>query len=184
MRALDHVTERGVPETLLTFIRENCDIAQDIVRWLPGEKLPKREQLLLVHANDMTTTLSEFYGGPLHVKILHKTQRDDLYLREVYLCTESDQIVEYGVIAVALEQFTVSQQSAIHAGQVPLGGLLHQFQVPFVSAPIGYVSLPAKGLNVSSLPAPAGSTCFGRFNRLSKPTGEPLAWILEVLPLA
>ena len=184
MPALDHVTEQGVPETLMAFIRENCLISQDVVRWLPAAELPERDHRLLVHSNDMTSTLSHFHGSALHVDILQKRQIDDLYLREVFLRTKANKIVEYGVIAIALEQFTADQQSAILTGAVPLGGLLHRFQIPFVSAPIGYVSVPAKGLSDAPLQLPADSTCFGRFNRLSKPTGEPLAWILEILPLA
>jgi hypothetical protein len=118
------------------------------------------------------------------VEVLQQRQLDDMYLREVYLRTETDTIVEYGVIAIALDQFTAPQQSAIQAGQIPLGGLLHQFDIPFVSAPIGFISVPAKGFTDTPLQLSANSTCFGRFNRLVKPTGEPLAWILEILPLA
>ena len=184
MRALDHVTDQGVPETMMAFIRENCLISQDVVRWLPSTQLPERDHRLLVHSNDMTSTLSQFHGSPLHVDILQKRQLDDLYLREVFLRTKAETIVEYGVIAVALDQFTPDQQSAILAGEIPLGGLLHLFQIPFASAPIGYVSVPSKGLSDTPLQLPADSTCYGRFNRLSKPTGEPLAWILEILPLA
>ena len=184
MRTLDHVTEKGVPETLMAFIRESRRISQDIVRWLPIKELPERDRRLLVHSHDMTSTLAEYHGSPLHVEVLQQRQLDDLYLREVYLRTEKDMIVEYGVIAIALDQFTAPQQAAIQAGQVPLGGLLHQFDFPFVSAPIGFISVPAKGLSETPLQLPSNSTCFGRFNRLVKPTGEPLAWILEILPLA
>jgi hypothetical protein len=184
MRTLDHVTEQGVPETLMVFIREHCRISQDIVRWLPAEQLPERDQRLLVHSNDMTSTLAEFHGSALHVDLLQKRQLDDLYFREVFLRTTAEKVVEYGVIAIALDQFSLPQQTAIQAGQVPLGGLLHRFSIPFVSAPIGYVSVPARGLSETSLELPRNSTCFGRFNRLTKPTGEPLAWILEILPLA
>lgn len=183
MRTLDHVTEKGVPETLMAFIRESCRISQDVVRWRPIKELPERDRRLLDHSHDMTSTLSKHHESPLHVEVLQQRQLDDLYLREVYLRTETDTIVEYGVIAIALDQFTAPQQSAIQAGQIPLGGLLHQFDIPFVSAPIGFISVPAKGFS-TPLQLPANSTCYGRFNRLVKPTGEPLAWILEILPLA
>jgi hypothetical protein len=146
--------------------------------------MPERDRRLLVHTRDMTSTLSTFHKSPLHVEVLQKMRLDELYLREVFLRTESDKVVEYGVIAVALDQFTELQQAAIQAGQVPLGGLLHRFEIPFVSAPIGFVSVPAEGLSETPLQLPLDTTCFGRFNRLTKPSGEPLAWILEILPLA
>jgi hypothetical protein len=184
MRTLDHVTEQGVPETLTTFIRENCRISPTLVRWLPGSKLPERDRRLLDHASDMTSTLAAFHGSALHVEILQKLRLDDLYLREVFLRTKAETVVEYGIIAIALEQFSPEQQNVIQTGKLPLGAVLHRYDIPFVSAPIGFVSVPAEGLSETPLKLVAGSTCFGRFNRLTKPRGEPLAWILEILPLA
>ena len=93
-------------------------------------------------------------------------------------------IVEYGVIAIALEQFPAEAQEAIQAGLVPLGGLLHRAKIPFESAPIGFFSVSGAALEATPLRPPHGVTCYGRFNRLTRSTGEPLAWILEILPHA
>jgi hypothetical protein len=131
----------------------------------------------------MTSTLATFHGSALRVEIIQRARLDGLYLREVFLRTETgDQIVEYGVIAVAIDRFSPEQQVEIEAGRIPLGGLLHRFQRPFESSPLGFVAvatatLPDTLRNVLHRP-----TCFGRFNRLATPTGEALAWILEILP--
>jgi hypothetical protein len=183
MRTVDHAISQEVPEALWTFLRESCRIPAESFYPLPALQLPERDRRLLVHAQDMTSTLAGFHGSALRVEVLQLKQSDDLYLREVFLhAADSGAIVEYGVIAIALDQFAPEQRAEILAGRMPLGGLLHRFQIPFVSAPIGFFSISPAGLAATPLAAQVRSTCHGRFNRLTKPGGEPLAWILEILP--
>lgn len=185
MRNAEQLVAEDLPELLQKFLRETCGLRVDAFRPRPGGEVPEPARRLLVHANDMTSTLATFHGSALRVEILQRASRDDLYLREVFLRTrDADRIVEYGVIAIALDQFTPPQQEAILAGQIPLGALLHRFAIPFVSAPIGFFAVSAEDLAETPLAVPAGATCFGRFNRLAKPTGDTLAWILEILPPA
>lgn len=182
MRTVDQVITASVPEALRRFIRESCALAPDAFRPLAPDAVPQPAQRLLVHAHDMTTTLTEFHDSPLHVEVLQRQQTDELYLREVFLRTATEKVVEYGVIAIALDRFTPGQQETILAGRIPLGALLHQFRIPFVSAPLGFFSVAAEELDDCALAAESGATCYGRFNRLARPTGEALAWILEILP--
>ena len=184
MRTVEQVIAEGVPEVLRRFMRDSCGIAADSFQPVAATGLPEPEQRLLVHTHDMTSTLAAFHGSALHVEVIQRQQLDDLYLREVFLRAAADRLVEYGVIAIALDRFTAPQQEAIQAGRIPLGGLLHQFQIAFVSAPLGFFSVTAEELKQTGLGAPAGALCYGRFNRLTRPTGEPLAWILEILPPA
>lgn len=175
----------GVPETLWNFIREGCRIPAGAFHALPAGQLPEPAKQLLVHSRDMTSTLATFHESLLRVEVLQQRALGELYLREVFLRTvATGAIVEYGVIAIALEQFTLEQQQAIAAGQLPLGAVLHRFKIPFASAPIGFFSISATALAGTPLAPPGGVACYGRFNRLAKPTGEPLAWILEILPSA
>jgi hypothetical protein len=172
-----------LPETLRAFIGDACRISADAFQHVTPNDMPEPAKRLLVHSRDMTSTLAAFHESPLRVEILQTRQNEEIYLREVFLrTTATDAIVEYGVIAIALAQFTAVQQQAIRAGVAPLGALLHRFQISFVSAPIGFFSVAAEVLAGTPYQPPARATCFGRFNRLSKSTGEPLAWILEILP--
>ena len=183
MRTVDQVIAPVLPETLRKFMRESCRIPAGAFHPLPPEQVPEPARRLLVHSNDMTSTLAGFHESSLRVEILQRARENELYLREVFLRTISGNvIVEYGVIGIALDQFTALQQDAVEAGQMPLGALLHRFKIPFVSAPIGFFSASGDVLGGTPLQAPKDALCFGRFNRLSKPTGEPLAWILEILP--
>ncbi len=185
MGTADQFIAQGVPEALWKFMRESCHLAFDTFRPLPGPRLPDPARRLLDHARDMTSTLAEFHGSPLRVDVLQTRRAGELYLREVFLrTTDTARVVEYGVIAVALAQFSPEQRAAIEAGEAPLGALLHRFQIPFVSAPIGFFAAAAPEIAATPLAAHAGGECYGRLNCLSQPTGEPLAWILEILPSA
>lgn len=183
MTGLEQIIAEGMPEALRTFMRDACRIPSDAFHSLPDASVPEPARRLLVHSHDMTSTLAAFHESPLRVEILQRRVQNDLYLREVFLRTlAADAIVEYGVIAIALEQFSSEEQAAIQAGQTPLGALLHRFKLPFTSAPIGYFSVSGEALAGTPMPATKTCPCYGRFNRLTKQSGEPLAWILEILP--
>ena len=173
----------GVTEPFWRFLGDACGVTPSMFRRIAADELPELARPLLVHQRDMTSTLATFHGSALHVEILQQRQSDGLYLREVFLRTvAASRMVEYGVIAIALEQFAPAQQVEIRAGRTPLGGLLHQFQIPFESSPICFVAVAT-----SALPGPLravlhGPICYGRFNRLARPAGATLAWILEILP--
>ena len=185
MSSVTQAVAQDVPEALVDFVRETCRLSIDDFRACPPNELPARDRQLLVHAQDMTSTLANFHGSPLRVDLLQRRQSGDLYLREVFLRTQTAAaIVEYGVIAIALESFTTIQQVTIQAGHTPLGEVLHRFRIPFVSAPIGFFSVAAEHLAATPLAPPRDAVLYGRFNRLTKPMGDPLAWILEILPPA
>ena len=183
MSAADQIVAQGVPESLWEFIRASCRLPFDAFQLRSGPALPEPARGLLHHARDMTSTLAEFHASPLRVEVLQSRRSRETYLREVFLrTTTTDQIVEYGVLAVALDQFTPAQRAEIEAGRMPLGALLHRFQISFVSAPVAFFAASAASLAATPFAAHATSECCGRLNRLSRSTGEPLAWILEILP--
>ena len=68
------------------------------------------------------------------------------------------------------------------AGRVPLGGLLHQSQIPFESRPIQFVAVATAARPAALRAVLSRPICFGRLNHLSKPDGVPRAWIMEILP--
>ena len=174
-----------VPETLWKFLRDDCGLPSGAFQLRPGPELPEPARRLLVHTRDMTSALATYHESLLRVEKLQSCERDGFYLREVFLRTlNADAIVEYGVIVIAFEQFSAWQQDTIRAGQAPLGALLHRFEIPFVSTPIGFFAVAGENLAATRLATPAGAMCFGRFNRLARESGEPLAWILEILPPA
>ena len=183
METTDQPAVQALPTAFALFMRESCGLPLDAFRPLSGSQLPDLPRRLLDHRRDMTSTLADFHGSALRVDVRQVGLSEDFYLREVFLrTTATDQIVEYGVLAVALAQFTLAQRAELTAGRTPLGTILHDFKIPFVSAPLGFFSVPASHLPSIPSALPTATACFGRFNCLAKPTGEPLAWILEILP--
>jgi hypothetical protein len=174
---------RVLPATLRDFLNGSCGLSVDAFHFGPGAALPEPARSLLDHTRDMTSTLAAHHGSALRVEVLRCRTEGGLYLREVFLRTQStDKIVEYGVLAVALAEFSAEARAAIEAGRTPLGAVLHQFKIPFVSAPIGFFTADAASLASTPLAVPVGSVSCGRFNRLATPAGETLAWIMEILP--
>lgn len=182
---MNQLIGQEIPEALLKFTREACGAPTQAFHWLAPEEVAPPARGLLVHQQDMTSTLAAFHASALRVEVLQQQRIDDLYLREVFLRTcSAGKIVEYGVIAIALEQFDGGQQRAIQAGEIPLGALLHRFAIPFVSSPIAYFSVSTREFAATRLATLSAGTCFGRFNRLARSSGEPFAWIMEILPPA
>ena len=180
---MENLIAKELPAAFWEFMRDAWRMPPDAMSQLPADEVPEPARSLLVHPNDMTSTLAAFHGSALRVEILQQRQIGDYYLREVFLRTQdTGRIVEYGVIAIVLEQFTPLQQAEIQTGRMPLGELLHHHQIPFESAPICYFSVATGGLEETHRAALNHATCYGRFNHLSKKTGEPLAWIMEILP--
>ncbi len=177
----------GVPAALTAYLRDACRLPLEAFTPLAGAQLPQPDRALLDHPRDMTSTLADFHGSPLGVEVLqsHRPPATDLYLREVFLRTApAGKLVEYGVLAVALDQFTAPQRDAIASGRAPLGALLHEFRLPFLSSPLGFFAASPADLAATPLAAALAPACpcHGRLNRLYLPSGATLAWILEILP--
>ena len=177
----------GVPTALTAYLCDACRLPLEAFTPLPGAALPAPARALLDHARDMTSTLADYHGSPLRVEVLqsHRPPDTDFYLREVFLRTApAGQLVEYGVLAVALSAFTAPQRDAIASGRAPLGALLHEFRLPFLSSPLGFFVASPAALAATPLAAATAPTtaCPGRLNRLYLPSGPTLAWILEILP--
>ena len=182
----DHpVLAHRVPEVFWNFLRDDCHLPASAFALQRGPELPEPARQLLVHSRDMTSTLATYHESLIRIEILQCREIDGFYLREVFLRTlANNTIVEYGVLAIELAQFSEWQREIIRAGRAPFGALLHRFEIPFVSTPIGFFALSGRHLAATPLATPTDVTCHGRFNRLARESGEPLAWILEILPPA
>ncbi len=172
----------SLPGDFWDFLQRCCRLPTQALELLPAAHLPPPVRRLLDHRRDMTSTLAALHGSALRIEILQQVSRPERYYREVFLRTEtSDNIAAYGVTAVNLARFSPAERTAIEGGHGPLGGLLHTFQIPFTSAPFAFFALPAGQFAEPPFLHPTAA-CYGRFNRLSRSTGEILAWIAEVLP--
>lgn len=180
---MDEVIVQGMPESLRRYILEDCSIPASSFKLMPGERLPDPARKLMYHYDDMTSTLAGYYGSEIYIDKIQSIERGDVYLREVFLRTRnSETVVEYGVIAIVLDSFDEEQRRIIEADCEPFGGLLHQFKIEFLSAPVCFFAICAEYLADTPFKELEGHIFYGRFNQLSRPNGQTLAWIMEILP--
>ena len=151
---------------------------------IDGAEMPEPHRSLLVHLNDMTSTLENFHGDRLKLEVLSSRVEGDVYLREVLLRLEkSGKPVEFGAILIHLDRFDPEPRRLILSGKVPLGRVLAEQKVPFTSRPNGFFRIAADSFIGPLLSAPESTGLYARRNTLSNPAGLPLAEIVEILPL-
>lgn len=150
---------------------------------IDGGDVPEPYRGLLVHESDMTSTLEEFHGGAVRIEVLGKNRRHDEYTREVILRTEATgQPIEFGAIKIFLDRFPEEARRQILAEHWPLGRILKEADMPFLSRPKAYLRIASDPLINRVLGLNGAQVLFGRRNTLTNADGEVLAEIVEILP--
>ena len=152
---------------------------------IEAERIPEPYKSLLVHENDMTSTLEDFHKGTIHLRIVSKLQREDEYFREVALLVEgTEKPVEFGAIKIDLALFPEAARQQILEEHWPLGHILKEHEIRFVSQPRGFVRVASDKLINSVLNLTGAHLLYGRRNTLSTIGGKSIAEIVEILPPA
>lgn len=154
------------------------------IRPVLASDVPEPYKGLLVHDSDMTSTLEAFHGGPLKLRVLRLTIESDILKREVVLELESTgNSVEFGAIEIFLQTFPEPAQRAIRESYRPLGAILSEFGVAYVSQPSLFFRVDSDVVMQSALDLKGeGVVLFGRCNALRTPEGRLLAEVVEILP--
>lgn len=149
---------------------------------IAGEAMPEPYKSLLVHERDMTSTLERFHGALCHVRALQFCE-DDAYSRLVVLeLNGSRKPIEFGAITIHLSSFAPHARDLILERQRPLGTILHEEHVGFISCPQAFFCIAPDEVICEALQQKSDAVLYGRCNRLSSPNGAPLAEIVEILP--
>jgi len=152
------------------------------IELLSGEAMPEPYKSLLVHERDMTSTLERFHQSRCHVRALQYVE-DDAYSRLVILELDgSRKPIEFGAITIHLSAFAPHARELILARERPLGTILHEEHVGFVSCPQAFFRVTADDLICEALQEDLNTRLLGRCNRLSSPNGQLIAEIVEILP--
>ena len=157
-------------------------------RQVGANELPEPSQHLLVHGGDMTSRLMAFHEARLRVAALASQHDDssDTYSRKVTLVTIPYGLpVEYGAITIHLRHLNRPDWPGIRekilAQRDPLGALLTEYRVPFVSEPRAYISLRANQEIAEALHAEPGDRMYARRNVLRLSGGPQIADIVEIV---
>lgn len=172
-------------KTLLLPIMEGFSEWRNVkgMQEIDAQSMPQPYRQLLAHQRDMTGTLSQFFGQELRLDVLEKQYRPPILARRVLLRLKSDQkAVEYGAIRIHLEHYPESSQERILQGQEPLGAILNDLQIPYLSQPQRFIKIQETRFLSQYFDGSEADVLYGRCNILSTPDGKILAEIVEVLP--
>jgi len=148
-----------------------------------GEAVPEPYKSLLVHDRDMTSTLENFHGAGIHLRLLSRERKEDDYFREVLLALDgSERPVEFGAILIHLARFPEKARQDILAERYPLGHVLKDHAIPYTSRPRAFLRIASDKLINELLGLQGAHILYGRRNTLLDPAGASLAEIVEILP--
>jgi len=150
---------------------------------IEADEIPEPYQSLLVHDSDMTSTLEKFHKSKIHIEVLARHTTDNEYFREVVVVLDhSLKPVEFGAIKIILDLFPVEAQKEILQERKPLGKILTEFKVNFLSRPRAYLRLATDKFMDEALNLRGVKSLYGRRNTLVDAWDRPLAEIVEILP--
>lgn len=148
----------------------------------PGETLPQPYRSLLVHDQDMTSTLEYYWSCQLRVRVLAVRRNGDLLNRQVLLVTDpGDRAVEYGAIEIDLGCFQPAAREEIVACRLPLGSILRRHAVAYVCRPGAFFRIAPDSITSGAFQVRADEPLYGRHNMLMSPAGRRLAEVVEIL---
>ncbi|MDH3717908.1 MAG: hypothetical protein OES79_07280 [Planctomycetota bacterium] len=99
-------------------------------REVDGDELPAEYQRLLVHQEHMTVAMEAYYESLVDVDVLQLNKTDTHYARQIVLRRQSDgEIIQFGIMRVALACLSDQIRDEIEAQQRPLGRILVRHNV-------------------------------------------------------
>jgi len=177
-------TDSPISDILYPLSCFNCDASQGVTHAsiLEADELPEPYRSLLAHDRDMTGTLETYHKQTMGLRVYVKRIEGDSIFRQVVLYGETDgRPQEFGAIRIDLSTFDDETRGLVESCQVPLGRVLREHGVAYVSNPSAFLKvspdkLLCEALNVS------GGPLYGRKNELTTPDGRAFAQIIEILP--
>ncbi|MGB0766575.1 MAG: hypothetical protein ACPGYV_02565 [Phycisphaeraceae bacterium] len=149
---------------------------------LEAHELPQPYRMLLAHDRDMTGTLETHFGQTMTLRIFNKKIEGDSLFRQVVLEGVDDgEPREFGAIRIDLGCFEGETRELVAACEVPLGRVLREREVAYVSNPSAYLKVSPDALLREALRVDVGPL-YGRKNALTMPDGRAIAQIIEILP--
>jgi chorismate-pyruvate lyase len=166
----------------LNYFYERSGLVLPEFRVLSGGEVPQPFHRLLVHGNDMTPTLEEYYGEEIELRVLGRRRRGQEYWREVVLLLRgSGRPVEFGANRVLLDRFPELAREAILAEGTPLGHIMRDYGVEHTCRPNAFLGMEADALMGATLQLRGRAEVYGRHNRLYGMDGLLLSEVVEIL---
>jgi len=92
---------------------------------IPSALTPEPYKRMLVHDQHMTVTMEDFHHASVDVRVINERLDGDLYSRKILLTkTESNDVVQFGIVRFNFEYVTQAVREEILSGQIPMGRVL------------------------------------------------------------
>ncbi|NUQ61422.1 MAG: hypothetical protein HUU20_02970 [Pirellulales bacterium] len=148
----------------------------------PGD-IPEPYRTLLVHASDMTSTLTDYHGEPIKLDVVERVVGSGWLARcSILEVARTGRPVEFGVIRIDLSLLHEPVRRQVLEGRVPLGGLLNECGIGYRSCPGGFLRVKSNGTMNQAFHLPRPTWLYGRCNCLSDLAGRTIAEVVEILP--
>ncbi len=149
---------------------------------LSGEEVPEPYRRLLVHSNDMTPTLEQFYRRRLCLRVLGRERAPEAYQREVVLQLAGNRRpASYGAICIHLPNLPESARQIVLAETLPFGRILHSEMIAHLSWPQAFFRADADPHMSRLLDVADARVLYGRRNVLVDGQRRLLAEVIEIL---
>jgi hypothetical protein len=148
-----------------------------------SDEVPEPYHHLLVHEGDMTSRLTKHYGESISLRILQRSLSASELSRHLVLeGIRSHRPMEYGAIRIYFDGLPHRVREKIIEGRDPLGGLLNEHGVKYVSRPAAFIRVIANEPMQRAFGLRAPVSLYGRCNRLVDSAGRSIAEVVEILP--
>lgn len=153
------------------------------LKMLDGDEMPEPAKQLLVHDNDMTPTLIDYFRDGIYLTVLHQEEEHLVIKREVILhLMGCGNPVEFGAIKIDISCMSDHVRNEIRMGKKPLGGILAEYNVIHSSHPSGFFEVSSDDVMQRAFDFHDKPVLYGRCNTLLYENGNTLAEVVEVLP--
>jgi chorismate-pyruvate lyase len=167
----------------LDVLYAQAGIPGPVAKRTTAEKIPAPYDKLLVHQNEMTSTLEQHFGGRVAVRVLSASVKGRSYFRRVLLVMESSaRPVAMGAVRILLDAFTPRVRARVLRQQEPLGRILRDARIDYGSRPTNFLEVTPNSEMLGVFWMPERQTLYGRQTQVTVGDAR-VGDIVEILPL-
>jgi chorismate-pyruvate lyase len=158
-------------------------VALPVFERIDGAEVPEPWRTLLVHERDMTPTLETHHAGDIHIEVLGRERRGDVYFREVILRLDrDDRAVEFGANRIDLSLLPAVVRRLVLQEQLPFGHILKAHDIAHSGRPDAFFRVESDALMNRAFGLTGRQVLYGRHNTLRDPDGRAISEVVEILP--
>jgi chorismate-pyruvate lyase len=142
-----------------------------------ADVIPTPYSTLLDHNDHMTTTLEQYHGRPIELRVLESRIHGDRYDRKILLTAGTDRFIEFGIVHMDLGAIPPAAREEIERKSAPLGDVLIRHNVLRRIEPKWFLRFGQDSFVFEHL---EGEEAYGRIGTIHV-EGRPVIRLLEVV---